>query len=810
MKIVRSYHTPFAGNSGHVSGKTNGSSNSPMRTLSIARGKIYNAPLKGVSSSISKNPGKKDFTRQRPGIHIIDNSGKHYHVMGHIPITTARSYHAALLKSWGGEMNKGDKIGIKSNFNGRPLMTLPSLTTKKYNYPLENGKDLMRDDGGLADNSTMTNRQFLPRTMTPEEVGNHLIQSGLYKGSIDNWRALAPEQKAAYLDPNKGYRYTYDPKDLSSNPGGGRYWRNDTIPGNHLPNSVKYLEADALKKFDKSTYKYDPTIQKDWGGAFSGMSQGAGMGASIGTIFGPEGTVIGGAIGGLAGAIFGNVTSNNANRIKKRQAQAIENAKLTNKKNTDAINNDALYSNDSQQLGQYKELNNEDLYTANGGMIKPSHKGRFTAYKARTGKTTSEALHSNNAHVRSMAQFAVNAKKFHHAMGGNLRLPPTPDAEFENTGYTSNMKFAKTPLNRYYASGGNLRLPPAEHDKLSNGAELLTNPQGGTNGSHEQGDNIPISKGGQTSAIAEPGEVITKDANGKPYVISKRNGLAQKYMALEAMKRNVGKEKKESINKEQRMIPSQNEQIRRRIEGNKGIPEARCGRRLDAGGGLGASGITSMITGALGTVGNMLESNKALKYQTGLINQNIADAQAFTPVLNKAYTARTKVDVGDQISAANSGYNSDVNRLSNITDPGLANALKNNANINRMNSLNSIYGNKARMEQGINEQNINTINQTNASNTSILNNTALYKLNALTQGREQLGNAESARVANDQSAMKEFNQEVYNQQALKNMSLRYKGMFDNTGKKFGGKIKSSRPSRIGNKINVSKRTLKAA
>lgn len=58
-----------------------------------------------------------------------------------------------------------------------------------------------------------------------------------------------------------------------------------------------------------------------------------------------------------------------------------------------------------------------------GGMIKPSHKGRFTAYKARTGETTTEALHSDNKHVRQMAQFAENAKHFKHADGGVIANP---------------------------------------------------------------------------------------------------------------------------------------------------------------------------------------------------------------------------------------------------------------------------------------------------------------------------------------------------------------------------------------------------
>jgi hypothetical protein len=57
---------------------------------------------------------------------------------------------------------------------------------------------------------------------------------------------------------------------------------------------------------------------------------------------------------------------------------------------------------------------------AEGGTIhiKPENRGKFTAYKERTGKTTEEALHSPNAHVRQMANFAKNAAKWKHADGG--------------------------------------------------------------------------------------------------------------------------------------------------------------------------------------------------------------------------------------------------------------------------------------------------------------------------------------------------------------------------------------------------------
>lgn len=50
--------------------------------------------------------------------------------------------------------------------------------------------------------------------------------------------------------------------------------------------------------------------------------------------------------------------------------------------------------------------------------IKPANVGKFTAYKKRTGKTTEEALHSKDPHVRQMANFARNAKKWKHEDGG--------------------------------------------------------------------------------------------------------------------------------------------------------------------------------------------------------------------------------------------------------------------------------------------------------------------------------------------------------------------------------------------------------
>lgn len=65
----------------------------------------------------------------------------------------------------------------------------------------------------------------------------------------------------------------------------------------------------------------------------------------------------------------------------------------------------------------------EQPLAKSGIHIKPENKGKFTAYKKRTGKTTEEALHSKDSHVRQMANFARNAKKWNHAQDG-VKLPP--------------------------------------------------------------------------------------------------------------------------------------------------------------------------------------------------------------------------------------------------------------------------------------------------------------------------------------------------------------------------------------------------
>jgi hypothetical protein len=53
--------------------------------------------------------------------------------------------------------------------------------------------------------------------------------------------------------------------------------------------------------------------------------------------------------------------------------------------------------------------------------IKPENRGKFTATKKRTGKTTEQLTHSKNPLTRKRAIFAQNARKWQHAGGGMLK-----------------------------------------------------------------------------------------------------------------------------------------------------------------------------------------------------------------------------------------------------------------------------------------------------------------------------------------------------------------------------------------------------
>ena len=107
-----------------------------------------------------------------------------------------------------------------------------------------------------------------------------------------------------------------------------------------------------------------------------------------------------------------NVLDNNANNISETQMQNL-------------LANYAAYGG--------------PLFAEGGRIhIKPENRGKFTETKRRTGKTTEELTHSKNPLTRKRAIFAQNAKKWHHAFGGDLM---THGANFDTDDSLSNSNY---------------------------------------------------------------------------------------------------------------------------------------------------------------------------------------------------------------------------------------------------------------------------------------------------------------------------------------------------------------------------------
>ena len=95
--------------------------------------------------------------------------------------------------------------------------------------------------------------------------------------------------------------------------------------------------------------------------------------------------------------------------------------------------------NNANNIGLQQADMLEQNYAAYGGpllfsdggsiYIKPENRGKFTETKRRTGKTTEELTHSKNPLTRKRAIFAQNARKWHHAFGGELN---TQGGDFTN------------------------------------------------------------------------------------------------------------------------------------------------------------------------------------------------------------------------------------------------------------------------------------------------------------------------------------------------------------------------------------------
>lgn len=121
-----------------------------------------------------------------------------------------------------------------------------------------------------------------------------------------------------------------------------------------------------------------------------------------------------------------------SNKAKKK-ARSLREQVAAGKLWTDnSLNNNAENISDTQMgtlMENYLSLGGNLLSKGGSIFIKPENRGKFTETKKRTGKTIEELTHSKNPLTRKRAIFAQNAKKWHHAFGGELN---TQGGDFTN------------------------------------------------------------------------------------------------------------------------------------------------------------------------------------------------------------------------------------------------------------------------------------------------------------------------------------------------------------------------------------------
>jgi hypothetical protein len=227
----------------------------------------------------------------------------------------------------------------------------------------------------------------------------------------------------------------------------------------------------------------------------------AATGAQLGSVIPGVGPVIGAGAGALVGLGTGLL---GANKQKKQENDIRSRMAIQQRMNETNLSNATLGANPNLVTGS------GTTYFSEGGSIhiKPSHRGRFTEYLKSHHTTLSAALHSKSAHVRQMANFANNAKHWHHKdLGGSIG----PDGSWlpVDWGHDIGSK-PRTPLNDMIASGGTAK-------KLSSNNALITG------NSHEQGGvKIP-----ELDTEVEGGESTLNN-----FVFSKKLGFADLHIPI--------------------------------------------------------------------------------------------------------------------------------------------------------------------------------------------------------------------------------------------------------------------------------------
>lgn len=262
------------------------------------------------------------------------------------------------------------------------------------------------DESGKVTNRSLNNMSTLGEGITKAistatgQLGGGLIGGGLQSGVGDTFQKLGGIASAVpgfgqFLGP--GFELF-----------GGIV--NRLLGSKMNPENIAKVESNInnLNNFQSDASDFD-TLSQNWANADVGM-------AFDDSFIGKDGW-------------FSNKAKNKAADLRRQIDAGTAWVQSSLKNNAENIDNTQM----QDLLANYAAYGGPLLFAEGGGIhIKPENRGKFTETKRRTGKTTEELTHSKNPLTRKRAIFSQNAKKWHHAFGGDLM---THGANFD-TGIT--------------------------------------------------------------------------------------------------------------------------------------------------------------------------------------------------------------------------------------------------------------------------------------------------------------------------------------------------------------------------------------
>ena len=258
------------------------------------------------------------------------------------------------------------------------------------------------DDGGLAPTWGQQAKSAASNAFSSSNIGRTVGGIGSAVGNIVN----AGIQNAQIADTSK-------------------------IEGNIRQNQAYQVKANTNDELMQEWSAFQPmegVSYRDVRGGSTGQRIGntigaVGSGASAGaTVGGPIGAVVG-AVVGLGSAIGGWISGNSKAKRKARLLnQKIDAANEKNLVGLEGRASNIDVQNDLNALANFSAYGGpiNTVFAEGGGIhIKPENRGKFTALKKRTGKSSTWYKEHGTPAQRKMATFALNAAKW-HANGGEL------------------------------------------------------------------------------------------------------------------------------------------------------------------------------------------------------------------------------------------------------------------------------------------------------------------------------------------------------------------------------------------------------